>query len=78
METFYKITKAQAEAMGKFFYDKNKMFDPFAGETKDGYYLVTEDMYQIVKERIEFKKVDFGKITTVERLAVELKEYPIK
>ena len=35
MENFYKITKEQAELIGKIQYGKWEMFDPFVGDQKE-------------------------------------------
>lgn len=71
--SFYKITKEQAQLIGKFEYEKWQMFDPFVGEQKDGTYLVDEKMYQLLKERSEFKKLDFTKQAFITKQSVDLK-----
>ena len=60
MENFYKITKAEAELIGKFEYAPNQICDPFCGEQMDGNYLVSEAVYKLLKDRAEFKKVNFS------------------
>lgn len=62
---FYKISKAQAQTLGKFEYAKNQMFDPFAGEQSDGYYLVSETMYEALKNSAAFKKLDWGSLSKI-------------
>lgn len=78
MENFYKITKEQADLIGKITYAKNQMFDPYCGETEDGYYLVSETMYQMLKDRSEFTKVDFTKQTKLEKSLITLKTINIQ
>lgn len=73
MENFYKITKEQAELIGKIQYGKWEMFDPFVGDQKDGYYLVDEKMYLLLKERPEFQKIDFTKQAKLEKSSIDLK-----
>jgi hypothetical protein len=73
MEKYYKITKEQADLLGKIMYAKNQMFDPYCGETKDHNYLVSEEMYLTLKERTEFSKVDFTKKSKINKSDIELK-----
>jgi hypothetical protein len=76
--SFYKITKAQAELIGKFDFGKNQKFDPFVGEQKDGSFLVSEKMYTMLKEHGALKKVDFKTRPTVlkQQLDFEVKVIP--
>jgi len=76
--SFYKITKAQAELIGKFDFGKNQKFDPFVGEQKDGSFLVSEKMYTMLKEHGALKKVDFKTRPTVlkQQLDFEIKVIP--
>ncbi len=73
METFYKISKENAELIGRFMYDQHKMFDPFVNEQKDGTYLVSSDMYELLKQRAEIIKVDFTKLALIDKLAIDSK-----
>lgn len=66
MENYYKITPAQAALIGKFNYSSFEAIDPFVGEQKDGSYLISETCYNIVKDRAEFKKVDFTKLVKID------------
>lgn len=77
---FYKITKEQAELIGKFDFGKNQKFDPFVGEQKDGSFLVSEKMYTLLKEHGALKKVDFKNKTTVTKqsLDFEIKTAEVK
>lgn len=73
METYYKITKAQADLLGKFEYEKDKVFDPYCSEQKDGTYLVSEEMYLLLKSRGEFQKVDFTKRPKIDETKIDTK-----
>lgn len=77
MEKFYKITKDQADLIGRFEYAQNKVIDPFVGEQNDGTYLVSEYMYELLKERDEIKKVDFSKCELITKEELDTKETSI-
>lgn len=61
VEKFYKITKEQAEILGKIEYKKGCVFNPFCSEQNDGTYLVRESMYNELKEFFDNKKIDLSK-----------------
>jgi len=65
MENYYKITAAQATSIGKFNYSSFEAIDPFVGEQKDGSFLVSETIYNLLKDRPEFKKFDWSAKTPV-------------
>jgi len=65
MESFYKISPGQATLISKFIYSPNQMIDPFVGEQKDGLLLVRKSMYELLKDRAEFKKIDWTKVPLV-------------
>lgn len=67
MSDFYKITKAQAEVIGRFVYQEASEFDPFVGEQIDGTYLIEASLYERLKDRPEMKKVDFTKTPKVKK-----------
>lgn len=75
MEKFYKITPEEANTIGRFDYDINRSFDPFCGEQIDGSYLVSEEMYNLLKEHENFKKVDFSKKELIEEKDLEFKTF---
>jgi len=66
MENYYKITKEQANLITYFEYAKNEAIDPFAGEQKDGTYLISESMYKLLKQNDNIKKVDFTKCPLID------------
>lgn len=59
MENYYIITKHQAKKIGRIDYAKGKRFDPFVGEQTNGFYLVSEQLYEAIKTRPEFENVSF-------------------
>ena len=73
MENFYKITKEEAEAIGRFEYAPNKAFDPFVSEQNDGSYIASEEMYILLKEKEEFKKIDWTGKKTIEKNSLDTK-----
>lgn len=64
---FYKLNISQAETLGKFEYETNKRFDPYITDGDNNYY-VSEEMYQLLKDTPQFKKLDFTKLTTVDKI----------
>jgi hypothetical protein len=50
MSKFYQITKKQAKDIGVINYANGHAFDPFVGETVNGFYLVEEQVYNLVKD----------------------------
>ncbi len=56
---FYKLTRKQAETIGKFQHGPNQFFDPFAGEQEDGSFVISEAIYKLLKATPQFKKVKF-------------------
>lgn len=73
MENFYKISKAQADLLGRFEYATNQAFDPYCSEQKDGNYLVSEQIYILLKTRMEFQKIDFTKQQKIDEAKVDTK-----
>ena len=74
MEKFYKITKDQANTIGRFEYAPYQMLDPFVGEQEDGTYLISEAVYELLKNRDEIKKIDFSKCELIEKDKLKTKE----
>lgn len=65
MANYYKITKAQADTLGKIVYAPQQAFDPYVNEQTDGTYLVSEKMYNVLKEHTNFKKLTWGSLTKI-------------
>lgn len=76
MENYYKITPAQAALIGRFNYSSFEAIDPFVGEQKDGSYLVSETVYNLLKERTEIKKVDFTKLSLINETTAKIDVKP--
>ena len=70
MENFYYITKKQARDLGKITYGKNQVFDPFCGETSQGFYLISETMYNVIKSLPQAASINWSlsKFTSKENL----------
>jgi hypothetical protein len=65
MENFYKISKTDANKVGRFEYDNGCMFDPFCSEQVDGTYLVSESMVNLLVNNEKMQKVDWSKLTKI-------------
>lgn len=65
MNLFYKISKANAELIGVFEYASSCHFTPFVNEQVDGAFLVSENMYMLLKDTAPFLKVDFSTIEKI-------------
>jgi hypothetical protein len=64
---FYKLTKQQADTLGRFEYAPNQVFDPYINDGYDNYY-VSQEMYDLLKDTEQFKKLDFGDLPTVDKI----------
>ena len=62
---YYKITKTIAELLGEFNHN-GLNFSPFVREQTDGCYLVSSDIYEILKDSEQFKKVNWDELETIE------------
>jgi hypothetical protein len=62
--SFLKITKVQADLIGVFEYKENHFFDPYIKEQKDGSYLVATEVYEELKDTVQFKEIDWSGVTT--------------
>lgn len=78
MENFYKITKAKADLLGRFEYEKNHRFDPYCSEQKDGTYLVSETMYLKLKDSAKLQPVDFTKCVKIEETSKDTKDEKVE
>ena len=77
MENYYTITKIEAQLITYFEYAPNQAINPFVGEQKDGLLLVSQPMYELLKDRLEFKKIDWMKVPLVPKDQLDPKE-PVK
>lgn len=76
MEMFYKISPQQATSIGSFYYEKNKEFNPFAGEQEDGYFIVAEKMYETLKDHEKFQEINFSKLELLSQDKLIYKRLP--
>jgi hypothetical protein len=65
MESFFKISKTDANKIGRFEYENGCMFDPFCSEQVDGTYLVSVVLVSELADNENIKKVDFSKLTKI-------------
>lgn len=64
MGELYKITKAQADLIGYFEYEPHMAINPYCSEQKDGTFLVSEEMIQVLKS-LGINKIDFSKLAKI-------------
>lgn len=77
MEQYYKISKAEADLLGRFEYAPNQAFDPYCSEQTDGKYVVSETMYNILKAHPKFAGVDFEAKTKTGHDTVKAETKPV-
>ena len=73
MNTFYKISKLDANKVGSFEYETGCEFNPFCSEQVDGTYLVTIDLVEQLKDNINIKKVDWTKLEVINSTQINTK-----
>ena len=74
MESFYKISKTDANKVGKFEYDNGCIFDPFCSEQVDGAYLVSVDMVNLLVNNENILKVDWTNLTVIDSAQINTKQ----
>lgn len=67
MVKFYVITKEQADLLTRFEYEPGKVFDPYITDGNGNYY-VSNEMYNLLKDTPQFKKIDFTQLQTVNEI----------
>lgn len=65
MENFYKISKTDANKVGRFEYENGKIFDPFCSEQVDGTYLVSVDLVNELSDNDNIKKIDWNSLEII-------------
>lgn len=60
MERFLEITPEEARILGEFEYAPQQSFSPFVGKQENGNFIVSEEMYDLLKDYDQFKKVDWS------------------
>ena len=73
MNTFYKISKLDANKVGSFEYETGCEFNPFCSEQVDGTYLVSVDLVEQLKDNENIKKVDWTKLEVIDKTQINTK-----
>jgi len=73
MNTFYKISKLDANKVGSFEYEIGYEFNPFCSEQVDGTYLVSIDLVEQLKDNENIKKVDWTKLEAINYTQINTK-----
>ena len=73
MNTFYKISKLDANKVGSFEYETGYEFNPFCSEQVDGTYLVSVDLVEQLKDNESIKKVDWTKLEVINSTQINTK-----
>jgi hypothetical protein len=73
MNTFYKISKLDANKVGSFEYETGYEFNPFCSEQVDGTYLVSIDLVEQLKDNENIKKVDWTKLESINSTQINTK-----
>ena len=73
MNTFYKISKEDANKVGSFEYEVGYEFNPFCSEQVDGTYLIWVDLVQQLKDNINIKKVDWNQLEVIDETKIDNK-----
>ena len=73
MNTFYKISKLDANKVGSFEYETGYEFNPFCSEQVDGTYLVSVDLVEQLKDNENIKKVDWTKLEVINSTQINTK-----
>ena len=77
MNTFYKISKEDAETVGYFEYGDGDAFNPFCSEQIDGTYLVSCNLVEELKDNENIMKVDWSSMTIIDESQIDTKPIPI-
>ena len=74
MNTFYKISKEDANKVGSFEYEVGYEFNPFCSEQVDETYLVSIDLVEQLKDNENIKKVDWSQLEVIDETQINTKE----
>lgn len=74
MENYYKISKTDANKVGKFNYGNDEVFDPFCSEQVDGTYLVSESMVNLLVNNENMQKVDWNSLEMIDSSQINTKQ----
>lgn len=78
MNTFYKISKEDANKIGRFEYAIGEMFDPFCGEQTDDTYLVSISLVEKLKDNENIMKIDWKTISQINDSQINNKTIELK
>jgi hypothetical protein len=73
MNTFYKISKFDANKVGSFEYEVGYEFNPFCSEQVDGTYLVSIDLVEQLKDNENIKKIDWSQLQVIDETQIDNK-----
>ena len=73
MNTFYKISKEDANKVGIFEYETGYEFNPFCSEQVDETYLVSFDLVEQLKDNENIKKVDWSQLEVIDETQINTK-----
>ena len=73
MNTFYKISKEDANKVGSFEYETGYEFNPFCSEQVDGTYLVSVNLVEQLKDNENIKKVDWSQLEVIDETQINTK-----
>jgi hypothetical protein len=73
MNTFYKISKEDANKVGTFEYEIGYEFNPFCGEQVDETYLVSIDLVEQLKDNENIKKIDWTQLEVIDETQIDNK-----
>lgn len=73
MNTFYKISKEDANKVGSFEYEIGYEFNPFCNEQVDETYLVWVDLVEQLKDNENIKKVDWSQLEVIDETQINTK-----
>jgi hypothetical protein len=74
MNTFYKISKEDADKVGYFEYQNGSAFSPFCAEQVDGTYLVSCSLVEKLKNNKNIIKADWASMTVINETEINTKQ----
>ena len=74
MNTFYKISKIDADKVGYFEYSGGSAFSPFCSEQVDGTYLVSCSLVEQLKDNANILKANWESMDVIDETEIDTKE----
>ncbi len=59
-DTYSELTPEKSNSIGEFEYAPGKIFSPFVGKQKNGNTICSREMYELLKDTEQFKRVDWS------------------